>query len=129
MSIVPVRVVIADDADILRTLLVRAVQRDERLEVAGEAANGRLAVDLVRELRPDVVLLDLSMPVLDGLGVLREINELDEDARPSVVVLTGYGEADLGEQCRTLRAAAFVEKGVSLAAICQALVDAGRAEA
>jgi chemotaxis response regulator CheB len=65
MSTNPVRVVIADDAEILRALLVRALSRDTRLEVVGQAINGRQAVDLVDELAPDVLLLDLSMPVLD----------------------------------------------------------------
>jgi DNA-binding NarL/FixJ family response regulator len=128
MSTNPVRVVIADDAEILRALLVRALSRDTRLEVVGQAINGRQAVDLVDELAPDVLLLDLSMPVLDGIGVLRELSaKSSQRPAPAVVVLTGYGEADLGEQCRGLGVHAFVEKGVSLVAICDALVlAAGR---
>lgn len=128
MSMNPVRVVIADDAEILRALLVRALSRDTRLEVVGQAINGRQAVELVDELAPDVLLLDLSMPVLDGIGVLRELSaKSTQRPTPAVVVLTGYGEADLGEQCRGLGVHAFVEKGVSLVVICDALVlAAGR---
>jgi DNA-binding NarL/FixJ family response regulator len=129
MTTDPIRVVIADDAEILRALLVRALSRDPRLEVVGQAINGRQAVDLVDELAPDVLLLDLSMPVLDGIGVLRELSA-KSTRRPStaVVVLTGYGEADLGEQCRGLGVHAFVEKGVSLSVICDALVAAAGRE-
>lgn len=128
MSTGTIRVLIADDADILRALLGRALDRDPRLQVVGEAANGRQALELVAALHPDVVLLDLSMPVLDGLGVLRALaDSAGDQPRPAVVVLTGYGEDDLGEQCRMLGARAFVEKGISLAEICEALVDAHRA--
>jgi len=113
------RVVIADDAEVLRSLLRRALDRDPRLEVVGEAANGRDALALVEELRPDVLLLDLSMPVLDGMGVLRLL-----EGRCPVLVLTGYGESDLGAQCRALGASEFVEKGVPVAVIGDALVRA-----
>ena len=113
------RVVIADDAEVLRSLLRRALDRDPRLEVVGEAADGREALDMVDALRPDVLLLDLSMPVLDGTGVLRQIG-----GRCPVVVLTGYGESDLGEQCRALGAKGFVEKGASVAVVAAALIHA-----
>lgn len=117
------RVIIADDAEILRSLLRRAIDRDERLEVVAEAANGREALEQVEALRPDVLLLDLSMPVLDGMEVLR----LLAGSLP-VVVLTGYGEGDLGAQCRDLGARGFVEKGTPMLAICDLLVAAvGRA--
>jgi DNA-binding NarL/FixJ family response regulator len=113
------RVVIADDAEILRSLLRRAIDRDERLEVVGEAANGREALDHVEALAPDVLLLDLSMPVLDGMEVLRNLA-----GRCPVVVLTGYGETDLGQQCRELGARAFVEKGAPMTVVCDAIVAA-----
>lgn len=113
------RVVIADDAEILRSLLRRAIDRDDRLEVVGEAANGREALDLVDSLLPDVLLLDLSMPVLDGMEVLRVLA-----GNCPVVVLTGYGETDLGAQCRELGAEGFVEKGAPMQTICDTLVAA-----
>lgn len=115
------RVVVADDAEILRALLRRAIDRDPRLVVVAEAANGREAVSLVESHRPDVLLLDLSMPVLDGIGVLRALA-----ASCPVVVLTGYGETDLGAQCRELGAQGFVEKGVPMTTVCEALVAAVR---
>jgi len=112
----PVRVVVADDAEILRSLLVRAIDRDPRLEVVGQAANGREAVEAVHEFAPDVLLLDLSMPVLDGLGVLALVRD-----RCAVVVLTGYGDDDLGAQCRDQGARGFIEKGAPIAGICDVL--------
>lgn len=113
------RVVIADDAEVLRSLLRRAIDRDERLEVIAEAANGREALEHVKALCPDVLLLDLSMPVLDGMEVLR----LLAGSLP-VVVLTGYGKSDLGAQCRDLGARGFVEKGAPMQTICDMLAAA-----
>ena len=113
------RIVIADDAEGLRALLVRALQKTEELEVVGEASNGREAIELVRRLTPDALLLDLSMPVLDGMAVLRELA-----GTVPVVVLTGYGEDDIGAECRALGARGFVEKGAPVASIRDALVEA-----
>jgi len=115
------RVVVADDAEVLRSLLRRAIDRDDRLVVVAEASNGREAVTLAETHRPDVILLDLSMPVLDGMEVLRVLA-----SSYAIVVLTGYGEKDLGTQCRELGAKGFVEKGVPMSVVCDALVDAAR---
>lgn len=115
------RVVVADDAEVLRSLLRRAIDRDDRLVVVAEASNGREAVTLAENHRPDVILLDLSMPVLDGMEVLRVLAPVY-----AIVVLTGYGETDLGTQCRELGAKGFVEKGVPMSVVCDALVDAAR---
>jgi CheY-like chemotaxis protein len=116
-----VRVVVADDAENLRNLLVRALERSGRLQVVATAANGREALEAVSREQPDVLLLDLSMPVLDGMTVLREIGTL-----LPVVVLTGYGEGDLGDECRLLGARGFVEKGTPIAVIEQMLVEVVR---
>lgn len=115
------RIVIADDAESLRSLLVRALTKGGLIDVVGEAGNGREALDLVRSLRPDVLLLDLSMPVLDGMAVLKELA-----GTLPVVVLSGYGDDDLGSECRTLGAKGFVEKGAPLSDITDALLEAAK---
>ncbi len=114
-----VRVLVADDADGLRSLLVKALEKDGQLQVVGEARNGQEALSLVEELGPDVLLLDLSMPVLDGMAVLKEVA-----GRLPVVVLSGYGEAEMSEDCLALGARSFLEKGAPLADIRSALVEA-----
>lgn len=84
----PIRVLIAEDQRIVREGL-RAVLEDEALlEIIGEAANGQEAVDLFLRLKPDVVLMDLQMPVLDGGEATRRIREHDPNAH--VLVLTTY---------------------------------------
>ncbi|MDP6823433.1 MAG: response regulator transcription factor [Dehalococcoidia bacterium] len=83
-----IRLLIVDDHMVVRDGLVAMLQREPDLAVAGEARNGREAVDKARELNPDVILMDLRMPELDGVGAMREIREENPDAR--FLVLTTY---------------------------------------
>jgi hypothetical protein len=69
-----IRVIAADDFPLVREGIVRALNRDPAIEVVGEANNGDDALELVAALRPDVLILDLIMPGLDGLGVLERIS-------------------------------------------------------
>ena len=90
-----IRVLIADDHGIVREGLVSVIRRSKAdMTVVGEASNGREAVDLWKEHRPDVTLLDLRMPELDGLDAIREIRSEDEKAR--IIVLTTFdGDEDI----------------------------------
>lgn len=97
-----VRVVVADDHPVVRAGIVGMLGVESDIEVVGEAEDGRQAVDLARALSPDVVITDLRMPVLDGVGATREIVALPGTVR--VVVLTTY-ETD-GEILRAVEAGA-----------------------
>jgi DNA-binding NarL/FixJ family response regulator len=89
-----IRILIADDHSVVREGLVSLVKRKSDMVVVGEASNGREAVELWKEHRPDVTLLDLRMPELDGVGAIKEIRQLDENAH--IVVLTTYdGDEDI----------------------------------
>ena len=89
-----IRILIVDDHSVVREGLVSLVKRKSDMVVVGEGSNGREAVELWKEHRPDVTLLDLRMPVLDGVGAIKEIRELDENAQ--IVVLTTYdGDEDI----------------------------------
>ena len=81
-----IRVVIADDHRVVRDGLCYLLSQEQDIEIAGEAGNGRQTMDVVAAARPDVLLLDLSMPELDGLAVLAALH--DTPHRPAVVVLT-----------------------------------------
>jgi DNA-binding NarL/FixJ family response regulator len=118
-----VRVVVADDAAQLREILVDALGREPDLLVVGQAADGQEALDAVREHQPDVLLLDLSMPVLDGLDVLRRLREVSPQV--AVVVFSGYGTPELAQTCTALGAAGYVKKGTPVAELAQVLRDAG----
>lgn len=108
----PVRVVVADDAEQLRSLLSKALERTGEIEVVAQVGDGAAALEAVVSLDPDVLLLDLSMPVLDGLEVLRSVR--DAGHRTSVVVFSGYGTDHLAETCRRLGARYYLEKGSPL---------------
>jgi DNA-binding NarL/FixJ family response regulator len=89
-----IRILIADDHSVVREGLVSLVKRKSDMTVVAEASNGREAVDLWKEHHPDVTLLDLRMPELDGVGAIKEIRELDDGAH--ILVLTTFdGDEDI----------------------------------
>ena len=88
----PIRVLIVDDHAVVREGLRAFLQTQEGIEVAGEAADGREAVEASARLRPDVILMDLVMPELDGVAAMRVLRERVPDAR--VIVLTSFLDDD-----------------------------------
>ena len=104
----PIRVLIADDHRLFLEALDAILAVDPRIEVVGRARNGRDAVDQYRRLRPDVVLMDISMPVMDGIDATREIRALNGTA--CVVMLTGSDAIEDVNRARSVGAAAYVTK-------------------
>jgi DNA-binding NarL/FixJ family response regulator len=86
------RVLIADDDDLMRAGLVELLSGDPSIEVVGEASTGREAVDRARRISPDVVLMDIRMPDLDGIAATAELARLAPDAR--VLILTTFEQDD-----------------------------------
>ena len=84
-----IRVLVADDQPLVRAGIRRVIEADETLGVIGEASDGHEAVALTKALRPDVVLMDIRMPILDGIEATARLAESGSDAR--VVVLTTFG--------------------------------------
>src|ERR687885_152215 len=81
----PTRVVVADDSGLMRRVLTHALS-DAGFDVVGQASDGDEALDLCRRLRPDAMTLDLAMPGMDGIGVLRELRRPGAPAIPVIVV-------------------------------------------
>ena len=100
------RVVIAEDEALIRMDLAEMLA-EEGYEVVGQAANGRQAIDLVEELRPDLVVMDVKMPVLDGLAAAEHI--AGRRIAP-VVMLTAFSQRDLVERARDAGAMAYLVK-------------------
>jgi DNA-binding NarL/FixJ family response regulator len=119
-----VRIVICDDVPELRELVRYALEEDLEQVVVGEAADGVEAVDRVRDLRPDVVVLDLSMPSMDGLQAIRVLHEAAP--RTGIVIFTGFGSPSIRDQALSLGADAYVEKGADLDELRSAVADVGR---
>jgi DNA-binding NarL/FixJ family response regulator len=103
------RVLIVDDVADLRMLLRLAISRVEDFEVIGEAGDGYEAIDQAERHQPDIVVLDLSMPLLDGLEALPRILAVAPDAR--VVVLSGFDSARMRGPAMQAGAVAYLEKG------------------
>lgn len=101
------RVLIADDHRLFANSLMSVLSEDERVEVVGIADNGAEAVKLADELRPDVILMDLRMPVMDGLEATRRIRE----AQPAtqVLLLTGT-DSPIETEATAAGAMAFLRK-------------------
>jgi len=107
--VVSCRVYIADDVQALRTLWRELLSDDPAIEVVGEAADGAQAIAGVRETRPDVLLLDLSMPGVDGLEVIRVLRE--QRLQTGIVVASGFSAARLAPLALELGADDYFEKG------------------
>ncbi len=88
----PVRVLLVDDDDLMRAGLTAVLSSDATIDVVGEAPDGRAAVERAIELRPDVVLMDVRMPGLDGIAATRELLAVSPDVK--VVVLTTFEQDD-----------------------------------
>lgn len=116
----PLRVVIIDDTYDLRELLRLALTRGG-LEVVGEAGDGQAGIECVREETPDVVLLDLSMPVMDGLEALPTIRQLVPHGK--IVVLSGFGATQMAEKAMTIGADGYLQKGIPLKRIIEYVTD------
>ena len=122
-----IRLLIAEDHTVVRDGFVAILEREDDMEVVAETGNGRQAVALWKEFRPDVTLMDLKMPGLDGADAIREIREFDSNAR--IVILTTFeGDEDIYRGMRA-GAKAYLLKDVGREELFQCIreVHAGRA--
>ena len=117
-DITPVRLLIADDHRLFAEALEAVLSSEARIEVVGRAADGGEAVELARKLQPDVVVLDISMPVLDGFEAAAAMERLQRP--PAILMLTGSNSPDDVDRARRAGAKGYITKD----AIAANLVDA-----
>jgi DNA-binding NarL/FixJ family response regulator len=115
----PLAILIADDHDLFALGLTETLAAYPDLTVVGRAADGAEAIALASELNPDVVLMDVSMPRVDGIVATREITETLEHTR--VVVLTALADAQTAYAARSAGADAFLSKGGSVSELISAV--------
>lgn len=106
-----IRVLVVDDTADLRFLLRMALSSEEDIDVVGEAGDGREAVEAARHHRPDVMLLDLAMPVMDGLEALPLVRAASPGTQ--VVILSGFEATSMAASASAAGAAAYVQKGAA----------------
>ncbi len=120
-----VKVLIADDHRLFAEALEAILSAEEQIDVIGHARDGREAVDLWQERRPDITLMDIAMPVLDGIAATREIRALDDSAR--ILMLTGSNARSDVDRARQAGAAGYVTKDRIAAELIDAIIEvAGR---
>jgi DNA-binding NarL/FixJ family response regulator len=122
----PLRVFVADDVSDMRALVRFALEDAPDIVIVGEAGNGAEAVAGIGETRPDVVLLDLSMPDLDGLEVIPVV--LSESPNTGIVVFSGFEAARMRGPTSELGAHRYVEKGRPLEELRAAIREVGAAK-
>ena len=124
-SITPVRVLIADDHRLFAEALEAVLSSEERIEVVGRAADGGEAVELARRLQPDLIVLDISMPVLDGFEAVAELEQLERP--PSVLMLTGSSSPDDVDRARRAGVKGYITKDAIAASLVDAILAAAKA--
>ena len=117
----PKRLLIVDDSPIIRKMLRETFELQEGWEVCGEAADGREGVEKAQQLKADLIVLDLSMPVMNGLEAARELSRL----LPSVPVLlyTNYETPQLKQEALSAGVRAVVSKSESVGALVSSIQD------
>lgn len=117
----PYRVLLADDAADIRLLMRRSLERTGRFHIVGEAADGRATVEVAAREHPEVVLLDLAMPVMDGLAALPHIRAAAPNA--TVIVLSALDAERMAPLARAKGASAFMPKALGAARVVEQLVE------
>lgn len=120
--VTPVRVLIADDHRLFAEALEAVLSSETRIEVVGRAADGGEAVELARALEPDVVALDISMPVLDGFEAAAQMERLERP--PAVLILTGSNAAEDIDRARRAGAKGYITKDAIAASLVDAILTA-----
>lgn len=114
-------VVLADDTPEIRTLLRLTLEDRGEIEVVGEAGDGAEAVKIVTELRPDALILDLAMPVLDGFQAIQQVRRKAPGTK--IIVLSGFDRAVMSERALSLGADMYFEKGISFFDLAEKVVE------
>ncbi len=112
-----IRVIIADPNEEYRLLLADALNAEGDISVCGSVGDGQKALELIREQHPDVLLTEIVLSGIDGLGLLERLGELPESARPAAVILSGFSSEHVLATAAAMGAAYFVQKPCDISAL------------
>jgi two-component system, chemotaxis family, chemotaxis protein CheY len=101
-------ILIADDSLFIREALCKLFEREQDFDVCGEAENGKEAVEKAEELHPDLILLDLSMPVMNGLDATRVLKRVMPEV--PIIMYTGYDDSSTEKEARSAGVCALISK-------------------
>lgn len=127
MSTNKTRIVVVDDQNVVRDGVVTMLSFQADMEVVGEAQNGIQAIEIAKQSKPDVVLLDMSMPIQDGLSTIPKIKELLPDV--GILVLTSFAESDLVYQAIKAGALGYLLKDATRIQLIQSIRDVAEGKA
>jgi NarL family two-component system response regulator YdfI len=122
----PIRIIVADDHLIVREGLRLILETDEQMQLIGEAVNGKEAVEFASQLNPDVILMDLRMPVLDGLSAIEMIRR--QQPGIAIVILTNFNEDEMMVKGLSAGAKGFLLKDTDRATLLNSIRAAARGE-
>lgn len=122
------KILVADDNREFNDLLSEYLNKEEDMEVAGNAYNGKEVLEIIKEKQPDIVLLDIIMPHLDGIGVLEELNKMELPSKPKIIMLTAFGHENITQKAVELGASYYILKPFNLEILAERIRQLGKAQ-
>jgi two-component system response regulator (stage 0 sporulation protein A) len=123
------KILIADDNREFNELLSEYLSKEEDMEITGNAFNGKEVLELVKEKNPDIILLDIIMPHLDGIGVLEELNKMELSPKAKVIMLTAFGHENITQRAVELGASYYILKPFNLEVLAERIRQLGKVPA
>jgi len=107
---VPIQVLLVDDSAVIRGLMSRAIAADAAIEIVGSAANGSMAIDMAKSLKPDIIILDIEMPIMDGITALPQLLKISPSSKIIMASTLTLRNAGISLQAMELGAADYIAK-------------------
>lgn len=121
VSVQPITVLVVDDYEPARKAFRELLEQEEGIQVIGEAADGREAIAKYQELHPQVILMDVKMPRMNGITATGRIKKQSPEAK--VIILSAYDEKDLAEKAMNLGASAYLTKNQAVEDIIRTILN------
>lgn len=118
-----VRILIADDHEIVRKVLITLIEKEDDMKVIAQASNGKEAVRLARNLLPDIILMDVNMPDMDGIEATRELSGDSGKTEACIIGLSIHNDEQISLEMKRAGAAAYLTKTEAFETLCTTIRD------